>query len=116
MSVAGNTNTATSVTFLQQLREQYPEPLIVIWDMVRPSRAIREYLTTRIELAAGRTPGYSPDFNPDEAIWDWIREDVTANTCLARPQVREKVDAFFAGLTERAAKSNSAGTCKHKRE
>ena len=32
MSVAGNTNTATSVTFLQQLREQYPEPLIVISD------------------------------------------------------------------------------------
>ena len=27
-------------------------------------------------------PGHSPDFNPDEAIWDWIREDVTANTCF----------------------------------
>jgi hypothetical protein len=45
---------------------------------------------------------YSPDFNPDEVIGDWIREDVTANTCFATAaKVREKVDAFFAALVER---------------
>jgi hypothetical protein len=49
-------------------------------------------------------PGYSPDFNPDEAIWDWIREEVTADTCFGTAaKVREKVDAFFAGLVERAS-------------
>jgi transposase len=106
MSVAGNTNAATSVTFLQQLREQHPEPLIVIWDNgpAHHGPEIRAYLTTPdLNLRLVALPGYSPDFNPDEAIWDWIREDVTANTCFGTAaKVREKVDAFFAGLAERA--------------
>ena len=28
-------------------------------------------------------PGYSPDFNADEAVWGWAREEVTGNLCLA---------------------------------
>ena len=56
----------------------------------------------RLHLVA--LPGYSPDFNPDEAIWDWIREDVTANICFGTAaKVRETVDAFFAQLPKRAA-------------
>ena len=27
-------------------------------------------------------PGYSPDFNADEAIWGWVREDATGNPVL----------------------------------
>ena len=27
-------------------------------------------------------PGYSPDFNADEAIWGWAREEATGNLCL----------------------------------
>jgi transposase len=106
-SVPGNTNAATSVTFLQQLRARHPEPLIVIWDNgpAHHGPEIRAYLTTpELNLRLVALPGYSPDFNPDEAIWDWIREDVTANTCFGTAaKVREKVDAFFAGLADRAA-------------
>jgi transposase len=107
MPVLGNTNAATSVVFLQQLRAKYAEPLIVIWDNgpAHHGPEIREYLTTPdLTMRLVALPGYSPDFNPDEAIWDWIREDVTANTCFGKAdKVREKVDAFFAGLAERAA-------------
>jgi transposase len=105
--VDSNTNAATSVVFLQQLREKHPEPLIVIWDNgpAHHGPEIRAYLTTPdLQLRLVPLPGYSPDFNPDEAIWDWLREDVTANTCFGTAaNVREKVDAFFAGLVERAA-------------
>jgi hypothetical protein len=46
-------------------------------------------------------PAYSPDLNPDEAIWDWAREEMTANTCFGpAAKVREKMDGFFAGLAE----------------
>ena len=49
-------------------------------------------------------PAYSPDFNPDEAIWDWAREEVTANTCFGTAvKVREQMDRFFAVLAERTA-------------
>ena len=107
MPVPGHTNAATSVTFLKQLREQHPEPLIVIWDNgpAHHGPEIRAYLMTpELNLRLVALPGYSPDFNPDEAIWDWIREDVAANTCFGTAaKVREKVDAFFAGLVERTA-------------
>ena len=105
MPILGNTNAATSVTFLKQLRERHSEPLIVIWDNgpAHHGPEIREYLTTPdLRLLLVALPGYSPDFNPDEAIWDWIREDVTANTCFDRAtRVREHIDAFFAGLAQR---------------
>jgi transposase len=64
---------------------------------------IRDYLTTpylRLRLVA--LPAYSPDFNPDEAIWDWAREEVTANTCFGTTaKVQEKMGLFFANLVER---------------
>ena len=107
MPVERNTNAETSVTFLKQLRELYPEPLIIIWDNGPAHRgdAMRAYLTTPdLKLRLVALPGYSPDFNPDEAIWDWVREEVTANTCFGTAaKVREKVDAFFVNLAERVA-------------
>ena len=105
MPVLENTAAATSVTFLQQLRAKHAELLIVIWDNgpAHHGPELREYLATAdLNLRLVALPGYSPDYNPDEAIWDWIREEVTANTCFGTAaKVREKVDAFFAGVAER---------------
>lgn len=107
MVVLGNTNAKTSVSFLQQLREKHPGSLIVIWDNgpAHHGKEMREYLTTPdLKLRLVALPAYSPDFNPDEAIWEWIREEVTANTCFGTAaKVHEKVDAFFAGLADRSA-------------
>ena len=107
MTVLDNTTAATSVTFLQQLRAKHAEPLMVIWDNgpAHHGPEMRAYLATpNLQLRLVALPSYSPDFNPDEAIWDWVREEVTANTCFGTAaKVREKVDAFFAGLAERMA-------------
>ena len=47
-------------------------------------------------------PGYSPDFNADEAVWGWAREEATGNLCLGtKEQVQEKVGNFFEGLSTR---------------
>ena len=49
-----------------------------------------------------------PDFNPDEAIWAWAREEVTANTCLGtKAKVQEQMAQFFAGLPGRSAEVQS---------
>ena len=65
--------------------------------------AIRSYLTTPdLQLRLVALPAYSPDFNADEAVWDWAREEVTANECLGtKAQVQEKMNAFFGGLAHR---------------
>jgi transposase len=107
MAVMGNSSAETSVAFLQQVRMQYSEPLIVIWDNgpAHHGPAMRTYLSTPdLQLRLVALPAYSPDFNADEAIWNWAREEVTANTCLGTAaKVREKLDSFFAGLAERGA-------------
>ena len=47
-------------------------------------------------------PGYSPDFNADEAIWGWAREEATGNLCLGTKNlVQEKVGNFLDGLAGR---------------
>jgi len=105
MAVTENCTAETSAAFLQQVRSKHNKPLIVIWDNSPAHRgpAMREYLATPdLNLRLVALPAYSPDFNADEAIWDWAREEVTANTCLGTAtKVREKMDAFFAGLVER---------------
>ena len=105
MELTQNSTAATSAAFLQQLRANHPGPLIVIWDNGPAHRgeALREYLATpQLELQLVPLPAYSPDFNPDEAIWDWAREEVTANSCLGtKAKVQEKLGAFFRGLVER---------------
>ena len=107
MAVMGNSSAETSVAFLQQLRARYSGPLIIIWDNGPAHRgpAMRAYLATpNLNLRLVALPAYSPDFNADEAIWDWAREEVTANTCLGTAaKVRQKMDVFFAGLAERTA-------------
>jgi transposase len=105
MELEGNSNAETSVAFLQQLRAHHPEPLIVIWDNgpAHGGDPLRAYLTTPgLQLRLVRLPAYSPDFNPDEHLWGWVRAEVTANTCFGTTaRVREKVGAFFCSLAAR---------------
>jgi transposase len=105
MELEGNSSAETSAGFLRQLRATHPGPLIVIWDNspAHSGDALRAYLSTPgLRLRLVRLPAYSPDYNADEAIWDWIREEVTANTCFGtEAKVREHVGAFFRGLTDR---------------
>ena len=85
----------------------------VIWDNSPAHRgdALRAYLTAPglnlclvnpVSSTGQALPSYSPDFNADEAVWGWVRQDVTANWCLGtRAAVPEKVGDFFANLASR---------------
>ena len=77
MELDGNSNSETSAAFLEQLREGHTGPLTVIWDNAPAHRgeAVRELLQTPgLALRLVNLPGYSPDFNADEAVWGWARE------------------------------------------
>jgi transposase len=105
MEVEATCTAETSAAFLRQLRANHPEPLIVIWDNspAHHGDAVRSFLATPdLRLRLVPLPSHSPDYNPDEAIWDWAREEVTANTCLGtKAKVREEVGGFLARLGER---------------
>ena len=101
----GNSNSETSAAFLEQLRERHGGRLNVIWDNApaHHGEVLREYLRTPgLNLGLVNLPGYSPDFNADEAIWGWAREEATGNLCLgSREAVQERVGGFLAGLASR---------------
>jgi len=116
MELTGTSSSATSAAFLAQLRANHPAPLIVIWDNgpAHGGAAVRDDLSTPgLGLRVLRLPAYSPDCNPDEAIWAWAREEVTANTCLgSKAAVQEQMQRFFAGLPTRVAEVQSR--CRRK--
>ena len=105
MDLEGNSNSETSAAFLGQLRESHGGPLNVIWDNAPAHRgeAVREYLRTPgLGLRLVNLPGYSPDFNGDEAVWGWAREEATGNLCLGtKALVQERVGNFLHGLSNR---------------
>ena len=91
MELEENSNSETSATFLRQLRERHAGPLSVIWDNAPAHRgeAVRESLRqSGLGLRLVNLPGYSPDFNADEAIWGWVREDETKRRCRTFLQSR----------------------------
>lgn len=105
MPLEGTSSAETSLAFLRQLRAHHAGPLVVFWDNA-PAHGgdpLRDYLRTPdLHLRLVRLPAYSPDFNADEHIWAWVREEVTANTCFwTAAAVRAHVDPFFAGLVDR---------------
>ena len=105
MELEGNSNSETSAVFLRQLRERRLGPLNVIWDNAPAHRgeSVREYLRAPgLGLRLMNLPGYSPDFNADEAIWGWVREQATGNLCLGtKSLVQERVGNFLASLASR---------------
>ena len=119
MELQGYSNAETSTAFLKQLRDKHAGTLTVIWDNAPAHHgdAMRAYLATPgLRLRLVSLPGYSPDFNAAEAIWNWAREEVTANLCLGtKTAVQEKLGHFFAQMAYRRKKSGTVvrPPCKH---
>jgi transposase len=74
-----------TIDVLGRLRAEFPErAVIVLWDGVSYHRAdgVRQ-AAAELQIECRRLPGYSPDFMPVEALWRWLREDVTDQHCHA---------------------------------
>jgi transposase len=75
-----------TVTFLQELTswlgDTEPKTVYVILDNApwHRSHLAREAATT-LGLVLIPLPVYSPDLNPIEGLWKWLREDVTQLSC-----------------------------------
>jgi len=89
--------------FLQEVarwRQGKKGRLVVIWDnapchIARLAKA--QAAALGIELVF--LPGYSPDLNPIERLWDWMREEVTRGHCHASvEQLVQACQAFVAQI------------------
>jgi len=90
-----------TVEVLRRLRAEWPDrKLLVLWDGAPYHRAkvVRE-VASELEIDLVRLPGYSPDLMPVEALWRWLREDVTYHHCHASAEhLTRRVAAFEARL------------------
>src|SRR3954464_6283106 len=74
-----------TIDVLRQLRAEAPDrTLTVLWDGAPYYRAktVRE-AASALNIRLMPLPGYSPDLMPVEALWRWLREEVTYHHCHA---------------------------------
>ena len=55
--------------------------LVLIWDNAPCHVAKLVTAAARLGMDLVKLPGYSPDLNPIERLWDWMREEVTRGFC-----------------------------------
>ena len=87
-----------TIDVLRRLRAEAPDrTLIVLWDGApyHRAQAVREIATT-LDITLMPRPGYSPDLMPVEALWRWLREDVTDHHCHASAEDLTRQAADFA--------------------
>jgi len=73
------------VGFLRVLLRKIPGKVLVIWDgsPIHRAQPIKEFLKRGAarRLWLEQLPGYAPDLNPDEGIWNYLKRVELANVC-----------------------------------
>jgi len=70
------------VDFLRHLKATLRSPLTVVWDrhgIHRKAGVVQAYLDKHPEIVAEDFPGYAPELNPDEQVWNWTKNGPLAN-------------------------------------
>jgi transposase len=85
MLAKGKINGAVFVEFLKRLMHRASRPVFLILDGVRyhHSRAVNDYvasLSGKLELFF--LPPYSPELNPDEQVWNYVKHHGVARAAL----------------------------------
>ena len=82
------------VAFLRLLLRKIPGKLLVIWDgaSIHRAKIIKEFLAAGAakRLHLERLPGYAPDLNPQEGVWNLLKRRELKNLCCQHlSEVRE---------------------------
>ena len=90
-----------TLLMLDRLRQEYPhQRLVLLWDgaSYHRTQAVRDRAAA-LGISLLPLPGYSPDFMPVEALWRWLRQQVTGNFCHASvAQLLDHVARFVADI------------------
>ena len=93
-----------TIDVLHRLRAAFPDgsKLVLIWDGAPYHRAKAVWAeAASLSITLLPLPGYSPDLMPVEALWRWLREDVTYNHChLTADDLIRRVAAFEARINQ----------------
>lgn len=94
-----------TIEFLRLLLHSFSTPdqqLVVIWDGASHHRSKTvKAEAERLGILLLPLPGYSPDLNPIEGLWKWLREEVTQHFCHPTLQaLRQACLAFIERINQ----------------
>lgn len=97
-----NAHGEDTVEFLGQLRRHIPGPMTILWDRANihdRSKVVRAYLAKHPEVVTEKLPGYAPETNPDESVWEHTKHGRLANfTPEDTAELRSEMIREFARL------------------
>jgi len=99
-SLTQKMNTAQMTAFLSQVSQAHPQEFIVMVVDGASSHKARDLIVPE-NVRLIRLPGYSPELNPQEHIWDEVREKAFPNLVL--DQMALVVERLRGGLSGLAA-------------
>lgn len=94
MVVEGSINANVFIQFLRRLIDgvDYKIFLIVDGHRVHHSRKVKEFVTsTNGKLGLFYLPGYSPELNPDEFVWNDLKNNIIGRKLLASKSELKKI-------------------------
>lgn len=75
------------VGFLRVLLRKIPGKIVFIWDgsPIHRAQQIKDFLARGAakRLHLEQLPGYAPDLNPDEGIWNYLKRVELGNVCCS---------------------------------
>ena len=92
--------------FLRALLRQLRGHVIVLWDggSIHKGPDVRALLARCPRLHVEPFPGYAPDLNPDEFVWNHLRQKGVTKTPLRQDEsLRDRVERDLAGIKARPA-------------
>lgn len=96
---------ATIVGFLKHLLREVAGKIILIWDgaTIHRCKEVKDFLSNggakRLHLI--RLPGYSPELNPDEGVWNWLKKTLGNVCCKNLQELRYELRLAIQKLRHR---------------
>ena len=109
-------NSTAVILFLEQLLTEVVGNLLIIWDgaPIHRSKAMRAFLAEGAakRLHLEQLPGYAPDLNPDEGVWNGLKRVALKNQCFTNLSSLERA-VFRAKDDLRSRRDVLIGSIRH---
>ena len=92
------------VNFLRQISKQISGEIIIYCDGLpqHKSALVKNYLEKHKRITIKRFPAYSPDMNPDECVWSYVKTRMIPNLGITNVlDLPKKVKSAFHKLQKR---------------
>jgi transposase len=96
------------IDFLRLILQKVKQKVILIWDnaSIHDCQAMRQFLSAdpmAQNIHLSKIPFYSPQFNPDEQVWNLVKNYGLYNTCYRSvKELIEKLDEELNNLSKNA--------------